>query len=279
MHVPVLSRAPAVAALLATLLPVAAVAGGPRIVSINPCVDAILVQVADPAQIAGISHYSQDPQATSMPLEVAARFQATSGTAEEILVLRPELVLSGPLVWPATGLALARLGVPVETYAVPRTLAEGIGQVRTIARLAGHPERGERLASQIEAALAAARAPDDRRVTALIWQGGGMVPGRGTLADELLGLAGFANMSTAYGLGSWDILSLERFLAVPPRVVLSMSPAERAADRMLGHPALRHLPADVAFREFPFRLLGCAGPNLIEAAARLAAIRSELVAR
>ena len=40
----------------------------PTIVSLNPCTDAILAEVADPAQLLAISHYSHDPRATSMPL-------------------------------------------------------------------------------------------------------------------------------------------------------------------------------------------------------------------
>lgn len=277
MHISALLR---LLALVVAVLPWwrPAVAAGPRIVSINPCVDAVLVRVADPSQIVGISHYSQDPAATSIPLDVAMRFHATSGTAEEILVLQPDLVMSGPLVWPATTVALQRLGVAVTPFPVPQTVAEGIEQVRVIGAMAGHPERGERLAAEIEAAVAAATDPPGERVTALIWQGGGMVPGAGTLADELLRMSGFDNMAAAYGLGSWDILSLERFLDAPPRLVLSMDTAGRQGDRMLGHPALRRLAAQVAFREFPFHLLGCAGPNLIEASGRLAALHRELAA-
>ena len=37
----------------------------PTIVSLNPCTDAILAEVADPAQLLAISHYSHDPRATS----------------------------------------------------------------------------------------------------------------------------------------------------------------------------------------------------------------------
>ena len=79
----------------------------PRIVSINPCIDAVLMQVADPAQIAGISHYSQDPRATSIPLALADRFHATSGTAEEVVALRPDMVLTGPHTGPQ-GLTMRR---------------------------------------------------------------------------------------------------------------------------------------------------------------------------
>ena len=34
--------------------------GAPTIVSLNPCLDAILVELASPAQVLGLSHYSRD---------------------------------------------------------------------------------------------------------------------------------------------------------------------------------------------------------------------------
>ena len=38
-----------------------------RVVSLNPCLDALLLAVADPSQVAALSHYSHDPDATTPP--------------------------------------------------------------------------------------------------------------------------------------------------------------------------------------------------------------------
>ncbi|HCH95383.1 MAG TPA: iron ABC transporter substrate-binding protein, partial [Erythrobacter sp.] len=43
---------------------------GPTIVSLNPCTDAILAEVAAPGQLLAISHYSKDPRASSMEAAV-----------------------------------------------------------------------------------------------------------------------------------------------------------------------------------------------------------------
>src|SRR3546814_8556385 len=80
-----------------------------------------------------------------------------------------------------------------------------------------------------------------------------MVPGAGTLADELLRRTGFRNMSSAYGLQQWDVLPLEYLLARPPSVIFS-STAEGRRDRMLSHPTLRRLSEQVAIRDYPPRL-------------------------
>ena len=242
----------------------------PRLVSINPCVDAVLMQVADPAQIAGISHYSQDPRATSIPLDQARRFHATSGTAEEVVALAPDVVLTGPHVEPATLAALRRLGIAVAQYPVPATVEESEAQVRAIAAVAGHAGRGAALAARIGAA---ARPTGATPVPALIWQGGGLVPGQGTLADQLLTRAGFRNLSAAYGLKQWDVLPLEYLVARPPRVLLSVGAAEAGGDRLTGHPAIRRLARHITMAPFPARLMNCGGPTIIAAMARLKSVR------
>ena len=80
------SRAPEIQnAALAEHLP-----ARPSIVSLNPCSDAVLAEVADPAQLLAISHYSHDPRASSMDVALARRFAVTGGTAEEVLALDPD---------------------------------------------------------------------------------------------------------------------------------------------------------------------------------------------
>jgi iron complex transport system substrate-binding protein len=112
-------------------------------------------------------------------------------------------------------------------------------------------------------------------VPALIWQGGGLVPGSGTLANELLATTGFSNSSADYGLKRWDVLPLEPLVARPPRVLLSVG-AQGREDRMLNHPVLAHLKDRIAVRAYPERLLHCGGPTIIDAVHHLARIRQSL---
>ncbi|PXA97127.1 ABC transporter substrate-binding protein [Nostoc sp. 3335mG] len=245
----------------------------PRVVSINPCLDAVLRYVADPAQITGISHYSQDARATSVPLGWARRFKATSGTAEEVVALRPDIVLAGPHVEPATIAALKRLKIRLVQYPVAETVPESMAQVREIAAATGHADRGRALAARIAAAATPARVSP---VKALVWQGNGLVPGGGTLTDDLLNRAGFRNMSAAYGLRQWDVLPLEYLVADPPRVLLSTAPQGVQDDRMTSHPAVRRLARHITVASYPTRLMNCGGPTIIAAMARLRQVRAQV---
>ncbi|MET0179587.1 MAG: ABC transporter substrate-binding protein [Novosphingobium sp.] len=252
----------------------------PTIVSLNPCSDAVLAEVADRRQILAISRYSHDPRATSMDLAVARRFPATAGTVEEIVALRPDVVIGDSFVQPATADALARLGIPLVRMPISDSLATSAAQVRTLARLAGHPERSAALLARIERALAAAAPPPGAvPIPAIVWQGGGLVPGERTLIAELLGPTGFANAVAARGLGQGAVLGLEAMIARPPRVILAAGDPRADEDRLLAHPALAALAPGTLRARFDPRLLYCGGPSVMPAAARLASVRREVVRR
>ncbi len=261
---------------VAACAPSAAIEQGPRptIVSLNPCTDAILAEVADPAQILAISAYSHDPASSSMDLAAARRFPATRGTVEEVLALHPDIVIDGNYTSPATRSAFARLGLRLEQLPIAPTVPDSVAQVRRLAALAGNTVRGEALVARIEAALAAAASPGPL-VTAVVWQSGGIVAGRGTLIDDLLSRTGFTNMATARGLGQADVLPLETMLADPPQVIFAAGNTLANEDRLLRHPALAGL-RNTQRAEFAPSLLWCGGPTIVRAAARLGAVRREL---
>ena len=244
----------------------------PSIVSLNPCTDAILAEVAEPQQILAISSYSHDPAASSMDLATARRFRAVSGTVEEVLALRPDLVIGSTFTPPAAVHAMGRLGLRLEQIGMAGTVEESEAQVRRIAALAGHPERGEALIARIRAALAANRGPAGAAVSALVWQLGGIVPGDNTLIADLLRRTGFANAAAARGLGQADMLPLEQVLADPPQLIFAASHGAGNEDRMLAHPALAKLSATRRETLDP-SLLWCGGPTIIRAAERLGEVR------
>jgi iron complex transport system substrate-binding protein len=254
-----------------------------RVVSLNPCLDVILVHVADRAQIAAISHYSHEPTSSSLGA-LGQTFPFTYESAEEVLALRPDLVLTGRHSSPATRAALKRLSINAELFDVPNTVEGSLEQVRQIARAVNRPARGAALVARIEAAIAAA-APraGEPRLTALIYQSGGFASARGTLMDEMMRLAGFENAASRYGLKRTGNVPLELLVADPPDVLLAGEVRPGAptwADRVLNHPALSRVAGRMHRATFPQQLTFCGGPNLIKTAEMLAsARRSALEAR
>lgn len=253
--------------------------GQPTIVSLNPCTDAILAQVADPAQIRALSAYSSDPEQSSMDVALARRFPATNGAVETVLALHPDLLVASTYTDPASLAAMRAVGLHVETFAIANSVAQSRAQVRDLARLAGHVDRGEALVRQIDRAMAeAVPAPGSKPIPAVLWEPGGTVPGQATLVAELMAQAGFANFSAQRGLGQSERLPLERMLADPPRVILAVGDARGPVpedDRLLFHPALAALGHTARATLAP-NLIYCGGPTIPRMLARLVAVRHQL---
>ena len=275
------------------------------VVSTNPCADAILAEVA-PDRLAAVSHYSHDPAATSMPVDVAKRWPTTSGTAEEVIARHPDLVVTDSFAPAATRAAYARAGLKVLTLGSVATIADSEHQVMEIATAAGRAERGRAMVAEIETALihytVPRRRPGPRREglndnahrpptsvpqpgpgmrrgtaarnpSALLYIAGDLASGSGNLLDELMTRAGFRNAAADYGLAFTGTLPIETIAARPPVVILSPGDGRTAE---LRRRVLRQSGAETQQVAFPRRLMNCGGPVIPAALARLAAIRDAL---
>ena len=250
----------------------------PTVVSLNPCSDAVLVEVADPAQILAISSFSHDPASSSTDLTRARQFRAVSGSLEEVLALRPDLVVSDQFLPVATANALRQLGIALVLLPIAQSVEQSRAQVAQIAGIVGHPDRGRALNVRIDTALAHAAPPAGAPpIAAVVWQSGGIVPGPQSLIADLLERTGFRSLSAVRGMKQADILPLEAMLADPPQVILAAGNPLGNEDRLLAHPALAALKATRRERLDP-SLLWCGGPTTIRAAARLAEVRAAIVA-
>lgn len=257
-------------------LPASGKIAHPAIVSLNPCSDAILAEVTAPGQLLAVSHYSHDPASSSMDLAAARRFRAVSGSVEEVAALAPDVVVAGAFLAPATRTALERLGMRVVTLDMPADLAASRAQVRALAAMAGEPGKGEALVARMEAAQARAAPPESWQPRpALVWESGGIVAGNTTLIADLLHKAGFASGAAARGLSQADYLPLERMLADPPQVILTVGDAVSEGDRMLRHPALEAL-RHTHKAALASSLVWCGGPTVPRALERLAQVRKGL---
>lgn len=250
-------------------------ARGGGIVSTNPCADAMLLWLVEPERIAAISHYSQEPGATSIPLDLARRFRATAGTAEEVVAMRPDLVLASSFTPPSTRAAFGRAGLRTMYLDSPATIAASRNQMAEVAAAVGEPERGRALLAMIDRALTASapRQPlpgRNEKPAALLFIAGELANGSGTLLDELLAHAGFENAAARYGLAYTGTLPAELIVSDPPDVILTPDPDGRVA-AMRG----RLLP-DTPVATFPRELVNCGGPSIAPALHRLAEIRASL---
>jgi iron complex transport system substrate-binding protein len=252
-----------------------------RVVSFNVCADQLVLALADPEQIAGLSPYAANP-ALSVVAEKARGFRRLDWQAESAIPVDPDLVLIGTWDRAMTRRMLTRLGFRVVTVEVVSDIDAARTQIRDIAALLGHPERGERLLAELEAArmrLAAVRPPSP--MTALVVERGGYTAGPASFSAGLMAEAGLrlpAGAPKTHG----GFVSLERLLLMRPDLVFLKDPPAEPQDQgsvMFSHPALLAAYPPERRIALPTRFTICAGPALIAAFDYLAAVMARLPAR
>lgn len=247
-----------------------------RIVSMNLCLDSVLVELVPREHILALSQYSRDPWRSTIA-DIAATLPYTNETAEEVVALQPDLVLASRHSAIATRSALKRVGVRFELFGVPQSIEESNAQIRRLATLLHRQAEGDALIGRINDAIARAKpAPGERTLTAAIYQPGGLSTGANTVTGQLMHIAGMENIAARYGVNSYRPLPLELLLSQPPDVLLvgdTTYGAPTHAERLVHHRALRALELRMSREPFPARLLYCAGPAMIEALDTLVAAR------
>jgi iron complex transport system substrate-binding protein len=258
----------AVIPLLLGLAAAPAMAGPHRIVSLNLCADALVLRLADRADVQSVSWLARDPENSVVAAE-AASVPVNHGLAEEVAALQPDLVVVGAFTPRSTVALLRRLGMPILELGVPQDLDGIRAQIRQMAAALGQPERGERM---MDGRLAAIRSPVSPPL-AVVLRPNGFTAGRGSLVDEILRRAGVRNLAAEQGLENYGEIPLERVALSGVRLLILNQPENRApslGEAMLDHPILSALP-DLRLVRVPARLWTCGGPEVADAAALIAA--------
>lgn len=259
-----------------------AVAGPPapaRVVSMNVCTDQLAMLVAAPGQLVSISHLARDPRTSAMAEEAAA-FPVNRGQAEEIFLLRPDLVLAGAYTTRAAAAMLKRLAIPVAEFQAADRLSDIGARLREMGEALGRREAAAEIAARFERDLAAIRsaAVSPWRPVAALYNANSYTVGGGTLADSIVSAAGLSNLAAALGYTGTVLLPLERLVMAAPDLVIrgGRYDAPALAQEVLTHPALaaaeaRGPAAIVAGRDWV-----CGTPRVLGALRRLVEARNSL---
>jgi iron complex transport system substrate-binding protein len=274
--------AAALAAVLAAAWPALAADRPARVVSLNMCTDQLLLDLAPPGQIVGLS-----PYARSLSMSWAASQSATlpvlSGTAEEVMLIRPDLVVAGRFTRRATREFIRERGIPVEEFDVAGSLAATRAQIARFGEITGARDKARRRIAEIDAAEAELRAAAlSTRLRVLPLSRRGWASGRETLMSDLLAMAGLDNAVGEIGLKAGGFVSLEEIVRLRPDAILISRDDDRAEDQgraMLLHPAVQELFPPERRIVLPERLTVCGGPMVAEAMRLLAAQLRRLTPR
>ena len=213
-----------------------------RVVSMNVCTDQLAMLVAGEGQLVSVSWLAADPRMSAMT-EEAARYPQNHGRAEEVFLLRPDLVIAGAYAGRASADMLGRLGIRVETFEPASSLEDVADRIRQMGRVLGREERAEAIAADYEARLARLGEEVAARPRAALYYANGYTSGDRTLAGRILLAAGFANVASETGHADGGVMPLEALAMAAPDLLIEGEPYPGASrsEAILDHPAVAAL--------------------------------------
>jgi iron complex transport system substrate-binding protein len=198
----------------------AAVARPQRIMSLNLCTDELLLDLVPRERIASVSYLSRLPIYSYMWL-AAARVPVNHGLAEDALGENPDLILAGTYTGTAAKSLLKKIGMPLVEIPPANSFADIRAVTRMVAHAVGEDARGEALIARMDTTLRAlAQTKPKFAIRVAAWDGGGSVPGRGTLFDTILTAAGGLNIASSTSGEEESHFGIERLLFARPDVLL-----------------------------------------------------------
>lgn len=245
-----------------------------RVVSINLCTDQLAMLLADPGQLISVTWLARDPVFSAMP-EQAENYPVNRGQAEEVFLLRPDLVLADIWSPPDTVSMLTRLGIPVVQIPPGETMADIRANIVRMGEVLGHPQKAAAMAAAFDARLAGLMSRSGPRPRAATYAANSYASGPRSLTGAILGAAGFDNVAAEWGISYGGALPLEALVAAQPDIVITGqgAPGTSRAEEVLGHPALGGLPVVAALSDADWT---CGTPFALDAAERLAGVREAM---
>jgi iron complex transport system substrate-binding protein len=267
------------AVLAVALLPALPAAAQPpqRVVSMNLCTDQLALMLATPGQLVSVSWLAHDSAVPALA-QAARALPANRGTAEDIFLLRPDLVLAGQFTTGATVAMLQRLGVPVVRFPIEARLDDVPPALRAMGAALGAEAQAEALVAKFQAdraaiaAHVAARFDAEPRDRAVLYSARGFTGGPDGLAGDILRAAGLDNIATELGLTWGGHVPLESLILAAPDMLVAARPGRTGhseAQALLSHPALTELAGRARAFALSDRDWVCGTPHVLDAVARL----------
>ncbi len=244
-------------------------AGQPqRVVSVNLCTDQLLLMLADRKQIASVSHLAVEPTSSFMADE-ASTFPINHAGAEEILALKPDLVVAGAYTDRALVALLKQLNYPIEVFPLTENIDDIRRNISRMAQLLHRQEAGKRVLRDMDQRLASVkrqRPPKPPR--GAFYQPNGYTGGTNTLQHSAMQMAGWHNIAAEEGVVGYGVIDMERLMLAQPVQLFTSSYApgtDSRGQRIIHHPALQRLTRGRPLIEIDYKYWICGGPMIADA--------------
>lgn len=194
---------------------VAPVGGGDRIVSIDYCADQMVLGLVNRSRIAAVSAEADSDLDFSSPL--ARGLPRVRPSLEQILAMRPTMVVRSYAGGPQLESALRRAGVAVYTLNYSATVADVDGAMTSAGVALDAQSAATRRSDSWHSSVARARVLPRSTMAALYVTPGDVTTGPDSFVAELIRTAGYRNYVTRNG---WHRLPIEVMVGKAPDIVV-----------------------------------------------------------
>ena len=250
-----------------------------RIVSINLCTDQLLILLADRKNITSLSYLAANKNSSAMYKE-AIGIKQNYGKAEDILLMKPDLILAGSYTSRPAVFLLKRLGFNIVELPVATSLDDIRRNIMTVASAIGEVEKGKQLIASFNQRLSKAlTARPKHPPVAVFYRENGYTTGGNTLANTILEIGGFSNLATQLGISGNGHLSLETLIIEDPDIIISgkqRSKKGSVAMAVFQHPAFKQFKAHKQLVHISDPLWVCGTPFILDAVEHLRAVHQQM---
>ena len=255
-----------------------------RVVSFAPSNTEILFAIGAGNQVVGRDTLSDFPEEAKSVTDIGSTFDALN--TEQIVSLKPDLVLAAEINTPEQVKQLEDLGLTVYYLKNPLTLEEMYGNLEVVAQLTGHQPEAATLIESLKKRVAAV----DEKIASIssrpnvFYELDATDPakpytaGKGTFITQLIDRAGGHNI--AADLDGYPQMSLEQVVAADPAfIILGDARYGVSPESIAQRPGWENLAAVKNGQVLPFNddLVSRPGPRLVDALEELAKLlRPEL---
>lgn len=248
-----------------------------RIASLNLCMDQILLEWVAPERIVSVTWLSGEEHYQRAPLP--EHLYLNRAQAEELLPLKPDLVLTGQYGAQRASQRLEQLGFRVVRIPDAYNLAQLQQQLASLQQALGELPGLRQQRSELQALLKQTPEAAANNPGALILSANNITYGDGMLEHELLTRAGFTNLAAQQGIQQLGRVSLEQVIDAQPQLLVFYGSEQDFAIAHLAerHPVLReYIEAGRVYR-LPQELGFCPALAAVEVLRQLKEKRKDIV--
>lgn len=250
------------------------IAAPKRIVSINLCTDQLVLMLAPREHIQSLSHLAVDPEYSFM-WHKAKGLTLNDGLVEQIIPLKPDLILAGTHSSTEASNMLKQLGYPVKVLPLPQSLNEVGNFILKMGELLEQEDKAAQLLANMNARIKTVQQlkQNQPKELAVIYAPNGFTAGSKTFKHELLTYAGYRNLAAEAGIDYYGNLSVEQVLSAQPDLMIiddSTRNQDSLAQSYTNHPALKRLMGATGIIKLPVNQWLCGGPMAADAIETLA---------